>query len=68
MANAWMTHLLAFHKKNPKMSFREAMSKARPSYKSGTSTKTHKVTKHKKGKAIKARKTARKGKKSRSRK
>ena len=65
MANAWMTHLLAFHKKNPKMSFREAMSKARPSYKSGSSTKTHKVTKHKKRKA---RKTARKGKKSRSRK
>ena len=68
MANAWMTHLLAFHKKNPKMSFREAMSKARPSYKNGSSTKTHKVTKHKKIKARKARKTARKGKKSRSRK
>tara|TARA_R110002074_G_scaffold365864_1_gene539661 strand:- start:271 stop:459 length:189 start_codon:yes stop_codon:yes gene_type:complete len=62
-----MTHLLAFHKKNPKMSFREAMSKARPSYKKGSSTlkKTHKVTKHKKRKA---RKTARKGKKSRSKK
>ena len=68
MANAWMTHLLAFHKKNPKMSFREAMSKARPSYKKGSSTlkKTHKVTKHKKRR--KARKTARKGKKSRSKK
>ena len=65
MANAWMSHLLAFHKKNPKMSFREAMSKARPSYKKGSSTKTHKVTKHRKRKA---RKTARKGKKSRSKK
>ena len=68
MANAWMTHLLAFHKKNPKMSFKEAMSKARPSYKNGSSTKTHKVTTHKKRKPRKTAKKCKKGKKGRSRK
>jgi hypothetical protein len=36
MANSWISHLKQFYQKNKsKMSYRQAMSAARPSYKKG---------------------------------
>ena len=58
MANAWMSHLASFRKKNPKLSLREAMGKAKGSYKKVGISKTHNVKREKRDK----RRTAKKGK------
>ena len=34
MANKWLEHLKAFHKANPQLSYKEAMKKAKQTYKS----------------------------------
>ena len=42
MANAWMSHLASFRKKNRNLSLRQAMEKAKSSYKKIAVPKTHK--------------------------
>lgn len=44
MASAWIEHVKAFAKKN-KITYKEAMSKAKPSYKKKDTTKSKKMTK-----------------------
>ena len=62
MANAWMSHLASFRKKNRNLSLRQAMEKAKSSYKKIAVPKTHKKVKHHKKSPGKSRK--RSGKKS----
>ena len=40
MANAWLAHLKAFRKKNPKMSLKQAMKAASSSYKKSAGKKS----------------------------
>ena len=68
MANSWIEHVKAYAKKH-KISYREAMSKAKASYKKGGKAKGKgKQTKKDKMKESKAMKGKTKGKKSKSHK
>lgn len=40
MANKWLEHLKAFHKANPQLSYKEAMKKAKQTYKSASDAVT----------------------------
>ena len=61
MANAWINHVKAYAKKH-KCSYREAMSKAKASYKGGKGKKQTKKDKKDESKGMKGRKKGRKSK------
>ena len=64
MANKWLEHLKAFHKANPQLSYKEAMKKAKQTYKSVSDalTKSPSKTAKKRSKSPKKNKSNRKRK------
>ena len=76
MSNPWLDHLKAFHKAHPKLTYKQAMRAARPSYKTigkpkktrgvRKSRKTHKARKSRKSKKTHKARKSRKSRKSRN--